>query len=525
MATHHQQRYPGGNGHDGRDAREIQNDIERTRSEMDHTIDELSERLNPRHLMDMAYDYFRSNTTVSRSDLSHGAKRVGKSVGKTVLREIEEHPIPAMLIGAGLLYALFVEDDETPKRDFHSQWGDIPEYSGSFVDARTGEPYDLETYGAEWKQEACAWHPAYDWSRSDVNEQSWTDRARQSLDSVKSALGDTGRTARDKMRHAASSVLNLSGHKRRAAHSRWANLRSHGGEWVDVHSGQRYDPSHARDWESVMACDYAATSDWSAEDEATWTEKAQHALEEMQQSLADSGRSVKEQVQAIASKIGEFVGSSRDVSADFGRSMYDRAGRAGSSIREGASWAGSGIRQGAGQAGRGMGRGARYLTRQTRRGGAAMQQQLQQGYAYSRDAAAQTMDDYPLAAGAAFLGIGLLLGFALPSTPYEDRMMGERSDELKHQAKETGREAAERARHIAQATAAAALDEAEHQGLTPQQLGEKVQHAAEGLKQTVAEASPAAGLSSVADKVTAVAERVVATAKEEVKKEAQDMTS
>jgi hypothetical protein len=327
------------------------------------------------------------------------------------------------------------------------------------------------------------------------------------------------------MRYAASHVLNLSGHNRRAALSRCAILRSHGGEWVDVHSGQRYEPSHARDWESIMACDYAATGDWSAEDEATWTEKAQHALEEMQQTLADSGRSVKEQVQAIASKIGEFVGHTRDTSADFGRSMYERAGQAGSSIRQGASWAGSGIRQGASRTGRGMSRSARYVGRKTRQGGAAMQQQLQQGYAYSRDVMAETMDDYPLAAGAAFLGIGLLLGFALPRTPYEDRMMGERSDQLKHQAKETGREAAERAKHVAQATAAAALDEVEQQGLTPQQLGEQVQHAAEGLKQTVAEASPEAGLHTVADKVAAVAERVVSTAKEEVKKEAQDMRS
>ncbi len=150
MATQYEpHRSRDGNGH--HDASRIQHDIERTRSEMDETINALSERLNPRRLLDEAYDYFRNSTTVSRGDLSQGAK----STMKFAAREVREHPIPALLIGAGVLYALFVEEDEK-ERDFHSQWADIPEYSGSFVDARTGEPYDLESYGKGWKQEAAA---------------------------------------------------------------------------------------------------------------------------------------------------------------------------------------------------------------------------------------------------------------------------------------------------------------------------------------------------------------------------------
>lgn len=515
MATQPQYRHSSGNGHDHRNPREIEHEIEQTRSQMDQTIDELSERLNPRHLMDMAYDYFRSSTpSVSRSDMARSAKQVSKTVGKTLLHEIQEHPIPALLIGAGIAYALFVEEDEDEGRDFHSQWADIPEYSGSFVDARTGEPYDLESYGKGWKQEAAAWHPGYDWSRSDVNEETWAQRAKESLDDIRTTLGHANKSAYEKLKHVSTRVLGLSGHNRRDVQSRWANLRSHGGSWMDLQSGQPYDQEYGRQWESIAACDYCATTDWTPEEQQTWSEKAQHALEEMQQSLADSGRSAKEQVQALASKVGELMGSTRDMSSKFGHSLSDRAGamygRAGEASR---------------QMGRGMSRGARRVGRQARERGSQMQHQLRQGFTQGRDTVSETMDEYPLAAGAAVLGLGLLLGLALPRTRYEDEMMGETSDEFKHRAKETGLEAAERAKHVAQATAAAAMDEAEQQGLSAEQLGEKVQHAADSLKESVHTQSGASPVSTLAEKVGHIAERAATTAKEEAKKEAKDMQS
>jgi hypothetical protein len=290
--------------------------------------------------------------------------------------------------------------------------------------------------------------------------------------------------------------------------SQWAKLRSFGGEPI-------MEPE-AQDWESLMACDYFAQSDWDTEeDRSQWSEKAQTALESIRQSLSDSGRSAKEQVQAIASKIGEMAGSSRAASAGFARSMHHRAGETGQSIRHGAE-----------SARRSMSRGARYVGRKTRRGSAAAGRQLQQSYVQSRDAISEAMDDYPLAAGAACVGLGLLLGFALPETRYEDRMMGEKSDELKHRAKESGREAVQRAQQVATATAAAALDEAEHQGLAPHQVGEKIQQAAAEVKRTVEETISAAPKpDSLGQKVAHIAERAAETAQDEAKRQADDMMS
>lgn len=499
MATQNQPyRHTDGNGH--RNSRDIEHDIERTRGEMDSTLDQLTERLRPQHLMDEAYAYFRASAgeNFSKEELAQRAKEIGSAA----VCQIRRHPVPSALIGAGLLWMLFESREE--ERDMHAQWADIPEYSGSFVDARTGEPYDLETYGAEWKQEVPAWRQGYDWSKSDVNEESWNERAKESLAHIRTTLGDTGKSAAEKMREISRRITGLSGHKRDEIHARWDNLREHSGSFVDARTGEPYDESYGREWHALMACDYCATGDWTAEEQESWSEKAQHALEEMQSTLADTGRGAKEQVQALAAKVGEFVGGTREMSGGLARSTGRRAAQMGRGMR------------------RGVGRGARYVGRQARRGGVGAGRQLSQGYTATRDAVSQSMDEYPLAAGAACLGLGLLLGLALPHTRYEDRMMGEASDDLKHRAKETGREAAQRARHVAEATAAAAMDEAEEQGLTPAQLAEKAQRTADKMA-SKAQEKTGAGVQSMADKAGRVAERAAETAKHEARHEAEEM--
>jgi hypothetical protein len=333
----------------------------------------------------------------------------------------------------------------------------------------------------------------------------WGQRAQDTLAGIKSALGDTTRTAGDKLRHVASGMLGLTGHREREMRSQWAKLRSFGGEPINK--------PEAREWETLMACDYFAHGDWNEED-SHWRETTESTLESIQESLSDTGRSAKEQVQAIASKIGELAGASRDASAGFARSVYHRAGEAG-----------EGLRHGAGNAGRSVARGARYVGRKTRSSSRAAGRQLQQGYAYSRDTVSAAMDEYPLAAGAAFLGLGLLLGFALPETRYEDEMMGEASDELKQRAKETGREAVHRAQEVAMATAEAALDEAEHQGLAPHQLGEKVQQAASEVKRVVQEKVSGEQVRQAGEKVSQIASRAAETVKEETSRQVDDLMS
>lgn len=56
----------------------------------------------------------------------------------------------------------------------------------------------------------------------------------------------------------------------------------------------------------------------------------------------------------------------------------------------------------------------------------------------------------PLPLGLAALGAGLLVGLLVPETQWEDRMMGEKRDELLKEARERGREKLRQARHAAE---------------------------------------------------------------------------
>jgi len=105
----------------------------------------------------------------------------------------------------------------------------------------------------------------------------------------------------------------------------------------------------------------------------------------------------------------------------------------------------------------------------------------------------QTMEENPLLVGAATLALGIIAGLAIPSTDVEDEWMGEKRDQFVDQAKELGQEALDKGKQVAETVVDKVKTEAEHQGLSPQDL---------------------------ADKVNAVAQEATNTAKEEVKKQA-----
>lgn len=71
--------------------------------------------------------------------------------------------------------------------------------------------------------------------------------------------------------------------------------------------------------------------------------------------------------------------------------------------------------------------------------------------------------DQPLMLGLIGLGVGAIVAAMLPPTRREDEWMGEASDRMKEQAKTSGREQAEKARHVAGAAAETAREETQRQ--------------------------------------------------------------
>jgi hypothetical protein len=96
-----------GGGGFNRSSNEIEADIRQTRSRMDTTLDELGERLSARYILNTALDWWECRTTAARSQGVVGAK----AAGKVLSRQIKEHPMPSVLIGAGIAWLLFKNDE------------------------------------------------------------------------------------------------------------------------------------------------------------------------------------------------------------------------------------------------------------------------------------------------------------------------------------------------------------------------------------------------------------------------------
>jgi hypothetical protein len=440
-----------------RSSREIQRDIEQTRHEMDETLDQLGERLHPRHLLDHVIDYFRSPRTSSRATADHI-----REAGSVATHQVKEHPVPIALIGAGLAWWLVESNRRSSNGGTRREWADPsqPTYPGSAA------AWD-EDYVGTWDQEVVAWHPEYDWSKSEHDEKAWSERARTTLQSLKSTFGDSTKSAGDKVKHAASSIVALSGQKREAIHARWADLREHSGSFVDARTGEPYDNLYGREWRNLAAADFLTEEPASSQSQG-WTQKAEHLAKDIQDSLSKGGENVKETLRNLAAKIGDFGGSTADFSSHYAGRMRRGAGKMAGRASAGASRMATGAADGA----KSLASGARHM-------GSRMQERVQDGYHYTRHQLSDTLEQYPLAAGAAALGLGLIAGFLLPHSRTEDRWMGEASEDLKHRAKEAGEEAVERGQRVASATVAAAKEEAERQGIAPSQMGEKARAAAE----------------------------------------------
>ncbi|MBV9279064.1 MAG: hypothetical protein JOZ41_03190 [Chloroflexi bacterium] len=75
----------------------------------------------------------------------------------------------------------------------------------------------------------------------------------------------------------------------------------------------------------------------------------------------------------------------------------------------------------------------------------------------------QMLDERPLAVAAGAVALGLAVGLAIPSTPQEDRLMGEARDNLVQQAQQTAQDTAQKVQSVAQEAVGAAKSEAHEQ--------------------------------------------------------------
>ena len=85
------------------------------------------------------------------------------------------------------------------------------------------------------------------------------------------------------------------------------------------------------------------------------------------------------------------------------------------------------------------------------------------------------------------VAVGAVLGASIPSSRYENELLGDYSDEFYNRAREYGSEAIDRAATVARTAAEAGVEaakdagqsEAENQGLTPEQVKNRAEEKTE----------------------------------------------
>lgn len=190
--------YPQGTSSD-----EIRRDIEQTRADLDQTVDTLEQRLHPRHLLDDLLDMFRGGFSSSGSTASGAVGSAGeqmRSAGTKVLDKLKQHPMPAAFIGAGIAWLMFEDDGKVSRDQYQPRKWDVPAYSGSYVDARTGEPYHASTYGARDPGDA---------GDAGNSGPGMTDKAREMASSAGSKVSGMAESARGAMSDWAESARGM----------------------------------------------------------------------------------------------------------------------------------------------------------------------------------------------------------------------------------------------------------------------------------------------------------------------------
>jgi ElaB/YqjD/DUF883 family membrane-anchored ribosome-binding protein len=87
---------------------QIKAEIGNTRDRIDQTLDALGEKLRPRNIIEEVMDYFGGGSATGPEQGAQQIKGTAQRVGGIVWHQVQEHPMPSLLIGAGIAW-LFSE--------------------------------------------------------------------------------------------------------------------------------------------------------------------------------------------------------------------------------------------------------------------------------------------------------------------------------------------------------------------------------------------------------------------------------
>ncbi len=99
----------------------IRSEIDETRDRMNTTIDQLTERLKGRHLVDELLGYFRtSNGTSTAATVKEKVSETTSAAVHAVVDAVKSHPLPILVMGAGLAWLIYEKEQKakSPARSY-----------------------------------------------------------------------------------------------------------------------------------------------------------------------------------------------------------------------------------------------------------------------------------------------------------------------------------------------------------------------------------------------------------------------
>lgn len=172
---------------------EIRSNIRRTRRRMDETLDELGERLHPKHLLDDAIDYFKHRPKGSGRARKR-AKGAASRAGRAVAHQVKGNPLPSMLIGAGIAWLIA---DQLRSDDEEAVWEEGELYDplldedfyathGYVEDADFVGPAPSESAIGEYSDELelTAPNPTVEVDEGEGRGENWGDQAQHAKEHV-----------------------------------------------------------------------------------------------------------------------------------------------------------------------------------------------------------------------------------------------------------------------------------------------------------------------------------------------------
>lgn len=199
----------------------IKADIERTRHEMGHKIDEIQDRFRPEHLKDQAQEVVRSAVQDGTDAVVSYVRGHSAELSGTLMDTIKRNPVPAAMIGLGLGWILYDSFTNRSSREDYSwersygysdyESGRAPAYSGEYG-GRYGAQYSGEyaagqvgvPYGGYRGSEYGGQSPygSEAWREQEREGTGITAQMRDKMGEAREKIGETTHQVTDQLRDA-----------------------------------------------------------------------------------------------------------------------------------------------------------------------------------------------------------------------------------------------------------------------------------------------------------------------------------